>query len=241
MKESIDIKGLLQRIFIPTAVFSLSYFVLGHFCHIPQFLLFCIMCTFILMPMELGMILKASKREFGKASLKSAFVGQEKSPIWKTVVWALAFFGLAILLSTFVLPVENQIFAGISGNIFNHLPKGFNWMDIDYLKSFPRPVLITTCVWLVILNVVVEPITEELFFRGYLTSHYEKQNAFAPILIAILFSLYHLWLPFQNVYRILAFAPMAYVTYKQKNLYISILFHCLCGILSSVWLVGAIL
>lgn len=199
------------------------------------------MCTFILMPIELGMILKASKREFGKASLKSAFVGQEKSPIWKTVVWALAFFGFAVLLFLFVLPFENQILAGVSSSLFNHLPKGFNWMDIEYLKTFSRPVLITTCVWLVIFNVVIEPIVEELFFRGYLTSHYKKQNAFTPILIAVLFSLYHLWLPFQNVYRILAFAPMAYVTYKQKNLYISILFHSLCGILSSMWFVEAIL
>lgn len=150
------------------------------------------MCTFILMPIELGMILKASKREFGKASLKSAFVGQEKSPIWKTVVWALAFFGFAVLLFLFVLPFENQILAGVSSSLFNHLPKGFNWMDIEYLKTFSRPVLITTCVWLVIFNVVIEPIVEELFFRGYLTSHYKKQNAFTPILIAVLFSLYHL-------------------------------------------------
>ena len=129
MKKNIDTKSLLLRIFIPSAVFTLSYFVLGHFCHIPKILLFCILGTFILVPMELGMILKASKSEFGKASLKSA----------------------------------------------------------------------------------------------------------------ILFSLYHLWVPFQNVYRILAFAPMAYVTYQQKNLYISILYHCLCNIMGVIWFVGAIL
>ena len=57
---------------------------------------------------------------------------------------------------------------------------------------------------------------------------------FTPILIAILFSLYHFWLLFNNVFRILAFAPVAYVAYKKKNLYISICFHCLCNLFSTV-------
>ena len=78
---------------------------------------------------------------------------------------------------------------------------------------------------------LIGPITEELFFRGYLTSHYEKQNSFTPILITVLFSLYHFWLPFNNVFRILAFAPVAY---KKKNLYISICFHCFCNLVSVV-------
>ena len=42
--NKIDIKGLLLRIFIPTIVLCLSYFVLGHFCYIPYILLFCIQC-----------------------------------------------------------------------------------------------------------------------------------------------------------------------------------------------------
>lgn len=56
----IDTKGLLLRIFIPTIIFSLSYLLLGHFCNIPHILLFCILGTVILVPMELGIILSAS-------------------------------------------------------------------------------------------------------------------------------------------------------------------------------------
>lgn len=77
--HKIDTKGLLLRIFIPTIVLSLSYLILGHFCPMPHILLFCILGTFILVPIELGIILKASKREYGKYSLQSAFAGQEKN------------------------------------------------------------------------------------------------------------------------------------------------------------------
>lgn len=76
--NKIDTKGLIL-IFVPhTIVLSLSYLLLGNFCNIPHILLFCILGTVTLVPMELGIILSANKRENGAYSLKSAFVGQEK-------------------------------------------------------------------------------------------------------------------------------------------------------------------
>ncbi len=237
----IDTKGLLLRIFIPTIVFSFSYLLLGHFCNIPYILLFCILGTFILIPMELGVILSASKKEYGIYSLKSAFLGQEKIAIWKVLIIALIFFGIAGLFSAYIAPVENQIFAEMRATVLNILPTGFDWTNYEYMKTFSKPILILTCIYYGIFNVLIGPITEELFFRGYLTSHYIKQNSFTPILIAVLFSLYHFWLPFNNIFRILVFAPVAYVAYKKKNLYISICFHCLCNLFSVVGFVLEVL
>lgn len=230
----IDTKGLLLRIFIPTIVLSMSYLILGHFCNIPYILLFCILGTVILLPMELGMIISASKKEYGTYSLKSALEGQEQLALWKIVLIAFAFFGIAGLLSAFVAPIENHIFSVARSNLLSNLPIGFDWTDYEYLNFFSKPIIIFTCVYYGIFNALIAPITEELFFRGYLTSHYKKQSSFTPILIAVLFSLYHFWLPFNNVFRILAFAPVAYVAYKKKNIYISICFHCLCNLFSVV-------
>ena len=230
--NKIDTKGLLLRIFAPTTVLSLSYLILGLFCNMPHILLFCILGTVILVPMELGMIIWASKKEYGTCSLKSAFEGQEKLALWKIVLIAFVFVGVAGLLSAFVAPLENQIFSKIRATVLNNLPIGFDWTNYEYIKSFSKPTLIFTCVYYCIFNVLIGPIIEELFFRGYLTSHYKKQGVLTPILIAVLFSLYHFWLPFHNVFRILAFAPVAYVAYKKKNIYISIWFHCMCNLFS---------
>ena len=231
--NKIDTKGLLLRIFVPTTVLSLSYLLLGHFCNMPYILLFCILGTVILAPMELGMILSASKKEYGKYSLKSAFNGQEKLALWKIVLIAFVFLGVAGLLSAFVAPLENQIFAQMRTALLNRLPIGFDWTNYEYITSFSKPTLILTCIYYGIFNVLIGPITEELFFRGYLTSHYKKQGLFVPIFITVLFSLYHFWLPFHNAFRILAFAPVAYVAYKKKNIYISIWFHCMCNLFSA--------
>ncbi len=59
-------------------------------------------------------------------------------------------------------------------------------------------------------------------------------------LIAVLFSLYHFWLPFNNIFRITIFAPVAYVAYRKKNLYISICFHCLCNLISVIGFIAGV-
>ena len=232
--QKINTKNLLFYIFTPTTALSLSYLILGQFCNIPHILLFCMLATFTLVPIELGVILSASKKEYGTYSLKSAFIGQEKLPLWNILILAFVFFGIAGLLSAFVAPIENQIFSEMRATILHNLPAGFDWTNYEYMKSFSKPLLILTCVYYGIFNAFIGPIVEEIFFRGYLTSHYKKQSMFTPILIAVLFSLYHFWLPFNNVFRILAFAPVAYVAYRQKNIYISICFHCLCNLFSVV-------
>ena len=162
--NKIDTKGLLLKIFTPATVLSLSYLILGHFCNIPHILLLCILGTFILVPIELGIILKASKSEYGKYSLKSAFAGQEKSSIWKVLIIAFVFLGIAGLLSAFIAPIENRVFAEIRSDVLNTLPRGFDWTNYEYLKTFSKTTLIITCVYYGIFNVLIGPITEELFF-----------------------------------------------------------------------------
>ena len=164
-----------------------------------------------------------------------------KIPLWQIILYALVFFGVAGLASVFIQPVELQLLGGVRNHLLSLLPTGFDWNDMEYLKSFPRATLVATCVFYGIFNVLIGPVTEELFFRGYLTSHYEKQNTGTPILVAVLFSLYHLWLPFHNVFRIIIFVPLAVVVYKKKNNYISILFHCLCNLFSVISFCTAIL
>lgn len=239
--NQITTKELLIKIFTPTLLLSIAYLLLGNFGKLPHILLFCILTTIILVPVELGMIMSASKKEYGTWSLKSAFAGQEKMLIWKVILIAGVFFGVAGLLSAVVAPIENHMWVNVRTTVLSHLPIGFDWNNYEYLQSFSRPVLLFTCIYYGIFNVLIGPITEELFFRGYLTSHYKKQSMATPILIAVLFSLYHFWLPFNNVFRILAFAPVAFVAYKKKNIYISIFFHCLCNFFSVIGFVIAVL
>ncbi len=237
----VSTKRLLLNILLPTTAVSLSYLILGHFCPLPHLLLFCILGTVTLVPIELGIIFSASKKEYGSFSLKSALAGQEKMPVWQIILTAFLFFSLAGLFSITAAPLENSLLAPVREAVLSRLPVGFDWQNTEYVKTFSKPVIIVTCIYYGIFNVIIGPVTEELFFRGYLTSHYKKQTAFTPVLIVILFSLYHFWLPFNNVFRILAFGPAAFVAYKKKNIYISMCFHCMCNLFSVVGFIMAVM
>lgn len=67
-----------------------------------------------------------------------------------------------------MVPIENQIFAEMRATLLNNLPIGFDWTNYEYIKSFSKSTVVATCIYYCIFNVILGPVTEELFFRGYL-------------------------------------------------------------------------
>lgn len=112
-----------------------------------------------------------------------------------------------------IAPLENMLFAPISDWLSELLPAYFDWTNLNYLKNYSRPTLILTAVVLFILNGFVGTIVEELFFRGYLTAKISRYGKNAPLIITVLFSLYHFWLPFNNLFHIIAFYTAFYITW----------------------------
>ena len=221
--------------FIPTTILTTSYILLGHVQNaIPSLLLFFLLVMFILLPMELAIILYASKKEFGSYSVKSAFVNQEKMSWRKILIYGFTLFGFAFIVLITVGSFENWIVSPLSTKLAEIVPSYFDWNNIENLRQYPKYMVLLTCIVYGILNVLIGPVIEELYFRGYLTSKISRYKKWSPVIITVLFSLYHFWLPLQNIFRICAFLPAAYLAWKEKNIYISIVFHCLCNFISSV-------
>jgi membrane protease YdiL (CAAX protease family) len=235
MPKEMSLPKIMCMIFIPTSILTIAYIITGSLQHaIPSLLLFYICATLILFPIEIGVVLNASKKEFGSYSLKSAFTNYDKMSWWKILIYGSLLFAFAGIMSVTVAPLENKLFASISNKLMQSIPAYFDWNNIEYLKQYPKDILLLTFVGYFIFNVIVGPITEELFFRGYLTSKISRYGNFAPLIITILFSLYHFWLPFNNLFRISVFLPAALVAWRKKNIYISMALHCMCNLLTSV-------
>ena len=219
--KKLSLSGLLIRVFVPAAVLIILYLIIGINCtFIPHILLFCMIGAVTMVSIELGIILFDSKRQFGRPSLKSAFADYQKLPVWQIILFGMLFFGVAGIASVTIQPLENSLMSGLRTNLLSLLPTGFDWTNVDYLKSFSKATLIFTCIFYGVFNIFLGPITEELFFRGYLTSHFKRQNIGTPILIAVLFSLYHFWLPFNNFFRIVIFcSDVNRGIQKEKYLY----------------------
>lgn len=47
-----------------------------------------------------------------------------------------------------------------------NMEDSFDWTNYEYIKTFSERIRIFTCIYYVVFNVLIGPITEELFFRG---------------------------------------------------------------------------
>lgn len=242
MPGNISMWRVLLLIFIPTSLLTLTYFLVGHLLQntIPSLLLFYLLAMFILFPIELLVVLFASKKEYGRYSLKSAFSNHQKLSWWKIFVYGSLLWAFAGIMSVTIAPLENMLFDLIANRLTHIIPPYFDWNNIGYLKQYSKNILLFTCFMYLFLNVLIGPIVEELFFRGYLTSKISRFGNYTPFIITVLFSLYHFWLPFNNLFRIIVFYPAAYFAWKKKNIYIAVVFHCLSNLVSSISLIVAV-
>ena len=208
---------------------------------LPSLALFFVIAIGTLFPFEVWMVLSANKREFGKLGLQIVFADYEKMKWWKTLLYGFILFGFAGIMSTTIAQLENWVMANLSDQLFSLLPTYFDWNNFEYMKQYPKTILLFTSVFYLLLNVLICPVIEEIYFRGYLTNRLKRYGVLAPIIVTVVFSFYHWWLPFNNIFRISIFAVVAVIAYKKKNIIISIVFHCLCNLFSSISFIIALL
>ncbi len=185
-----------------------------------------------MVPFQLGVILGTSKQEFGKCSLKSALVYTQKVPrlnfvlsIVFSIVWAAVIFSLLQGLE------HNLMFK----TVFSFVPDYFKLGDFpNQVPLYSASVLKLTGVMVLVLNGLVAPISEELYFRGLILPRISRFGKYSPIIVTVLFSLYHFFSPWENITRIIAMYPFNYFVWKNKNVYIGIATHCLINIISGV-------
>lgn len=234
-QNNLSYTKLLLLTLIPSIVSTALYITIGTYWQgIPSICLFLIVFLFTLVPFELCVVLYANKKQNGKFGLKIAFTAYEKQKWWKTLLWSVVLFAFAGIISFTLGEIENKLTADLSSRLFSKLGEYFNWNNFELIKTYPKGILIFTSILYVITNDLIFPVVEEIYFRGYLTSNLPKQGLFVPVTVSVLFSLYHLWLPFNNVFRITVFVIAYVVTYKKKDIGIALVFHCLCNLFSSV-------
>lgn len=188
-------------------------------------------------PLELGILLYLGFMLNKRLSLKGVILYQDSVPrrqlIWlipPLTVWAL-------VILTLLTPLANSL----RTLLFPMWPTSLLLTEFaQNLDQYSRSVLWLVALLSVLLNVLV-PIVEELYFRGFLLPRMSSFNKWAPLVNITLFSLYHFWLPWEFLNRIIALFPMAYSVWRKRNILISIWVHVVINTLGSIGLVLFIL
>lgn len=181
-----------------------------------------------LIPVELGIILYRSKKDFGILSLKKMLPYQNELSI-KTYLWLVP---LLLLWAIMIMVFGSGINEYIRNEFFFWVP---DWYVIsaDY-SGYDTWKVVITLISLFLFGGLIFPIIEEIYFRGYLLPRMEWMGKWAPIVNAFLFSLYHFWTPWQTITRTVALIPFCYIAYRTKNIKITIVAHCLLNIMGDV-------
>jgi uncharacterized protein len=236
--EQLSMKRLLSLVFIPAilllVVFVASCMLLKDYIPVYLCLLLCIIV--VIVPFEIIVIGNENKNKFGKFGLQAAFRRHAPMSWWKIILMAFLLFSWAGLVFALLQPVENSL---LIHWVFKFVPAFLYSTNFSaQLALFPKWIIAVTCIVNLVFNGVIAPIVEELYFRGYLMSRLERFGNAAPFIVAVLFSLYHLFTPWENITRIIAFIPLHYVVWKKKNLYIGMLTHCACNLVGAISLFG---
>jgi hypothetical protein len=209
---------------LPGALITIAFIFLGPWLkqnHLPPLLAILIPILVILIPFELGLLFTLGYRRNGRLSLEGIVLNRERLPLKDYLIFAPALFVWSVLVFTSLTGVDQAILKGL----FGWLPDWFQitrFTPADYSQS----ALTVTFVLFLVLNGFAGPVVEELYFRGYLLPRIEYLKGWAPLVNVLLFSLYHFFSPWQNLTRIVALLPLAYTVRWKKNIYLSMIAHC---------------
>lgn len=165
MKE-LSMKKVIGLIFVPTVILTGVYVMIGlHWQKIPSIALFYVLATFILFPIELGIVMKASKKKYGEYSLKSAFVNHSKLRKREIALYGVILFLFAGAMSATISPIESILVSPIAGWVEQLTPEYFDCTDVELTGSYSKEILLFTSIVFLIMNAFVGPIIEEFFLE----------------------------------------------------------------------------
>lgn len=173
------------------------------------------------MPLQLGIMKRQATAE-GKKSLRQIVAFREPISFWLAAALVLGSFVLAMGLLA-LLPLVSTDLA----------EKVFWWFPAAAWPTTAAAgvgtVVFVTLLCQILIDGVANPIVEEMYFRGYLLPRLSHFGWLAPILNTALFTVAHLWQPYNYVTIFVMVLPLTIITWWRKNIYIQMIVHCMAN------------
>jgi hypothetical protein len=210
----------------PGAAVAIVFLVLAPVAfrlHLPALVAQLLAGVVALLPLEFGVLWLAARRLNGSCSMKGVLLYRLEWRGWRYPLAAVGLCCLSVAMFMLLQPLNSlwqQAF--------------FSWIPAHYLVSgfqqyagYSRPVLAVVFSAQLVLNGILFPLAEELYFRGYLLPRMSRFGLAAPVLNAAFFALYHLWQPYNLPTLFFVVLPMVFGTWKTRNLCVGIYTHVL--------------
>lgn len=190
---------------------------------IPAILALLIGIAVVVVPIELGYLLYQGRSKSGRWSVWEVVDYREPMPARRIALWTVplvAWFILMLSLSVAVLDGR------IADGLFTWYPESIReFASFEGDSTYATWVVVAVFAPALAINGILGPVVEELYFRGHLLPRIDRFGRGAPVLNAVLFSLYHFWTPWQNIGRILGLLPWIYTVWRKRSVALSMAIH----------------
>jgi uncharacterized protein len=178
----------------------------------------------VLVPFVFGFLYYEGYKRNGRLSLDGVVLYREPIPWWQYLIFVPLLLAAGALVPL-LAPVSHAIFQ----KLFSWWPAMYN-LSPD-LSAYSRSTLIATLIFQFLTIAIIAPITEEIYFRGYLLPRLSRFGFWAAPIHAFLFALFHVWTPWLVVARTVALIPFTLIVQRKRNIYIAIIMHMIINVL----------
>lgn len=159
----------------------------------------------------------------GRLTRRQAWIVVPLMVVWSFLAWGLAG-PVDAAIDVALLGRLPEWFGGMSGNLDGWAPAGL-WAAL---------------VLAVVVNGLIAPVVEEVWFRGHLLPRLGRYGAWAPVINTLLFATYHFWQPMHLTKITLAMLPWIYLTWRLERLRLAVAVHVAINLIGAAATVLAV-
>lgn len=142
-------------------------------------------------------------------------------PLAGLLSWAL----LEVVLAGAAFLVTAPLTSGLQSRLFGWWPDAWS-IGLGTDGGYSDGAVLVTAGLLLVGSVLVAPVVEELYFRGYLLPRMPQTlGGWRVPVHVVLFAAYHLWSLWLAPTRVLAILPLAYIAVRTRDVRIGIVTH----------------
>lgn len=193
----------------------------------------------VVAPLELGYLSVQAHRTTGSWSPLAAVD-------YRTVLPYRRLFALGGALAVFMLTLvvaHMLVIDRLISPLFSWMPSTlFQFASMEEVGDpLTGGLLAVMIVSVLVLNGIVGPVTEELYFRGHLLPRIDRLGRLAPVLNAVLFTLYHLWTPWRWTQVLLGSLPISWLAWRERSVWLPMVAHVMVNLAFSLLLIATYL
>jgi membrane protease YdiL (CAAX protease family) len=186
------------------------------------------------LPIQLGHLLYLGRTRNHRWSLTSIVLYREPMKIWQYLLFVPLLAVTALVLVFLTRPLDDVLVS----RLITRLPQWFFYSDVRQYARYSIPVLRVVFAVRLAVDGLVLPIVEELYFRGYLLPRIDRFGVWSPILHHSLFTLYHLWQPFNYPTILLGFFPTVWAVWYKRSVLLGIITHMVLNVIGGIGMLG---